>query len=240
MTTPPDPNNPQYPAPPGGYPPPPPSPGDWTGQYPSYPNVPPPPGYPAPAPGGAQPAGGYGYPPGPGYLPPPAYPQGAGYPGFYPPPPAPYADWLRRLGAVIIDSLIVAVPLLALFLIAGLLSAGNLHCTTDQFGTTRCTGSPNPASIVLYIIGWLTAIGLGLYLCYREGTTGQTPGKRLVGIRLVRERDYQVLGFGMAFVRRIAHILDSLPCYLGWLWPLWDAKRQTFADKVMGSVVLRG
>jgi hypothetical protein len=36
----------------------------------------------------------------------------------------------------------------------------------------------------------------------------------------------------------LAHILDSLPCYLGYLWPLWDAKRQTFADKVMGTVVI--
>ena len=34
------------------------------------------------------------------------------------------------------------------------------------------------------------------------------------------------------------HVLDSLPCYLGYLWPLWDAKRQTFADKIMSTVVV--
>jgi len=33
--------------------------------------------------------------------------------------------------------------------------------------------------------------------------------------------------------------LDGLPCYLGYLWPLWDSKRQTFADKIVGTVVVR-
>ena len=72
-----------------------------------------------------------------------------------------------------------------------------------------------------------------------EGQTGQTVGKKALGIRLVRETDGQPLGVGMAFVRRLAHFLDSLACYLGWLWPAWDAKRQTFADKVCSSIVIR-
>ena len=42
----------------------------------------------------------------------------------------------------------------------------------------------------------------------------------------------------MSFVRQLAHVLDGLPCYLGYLWPLWDAKRQTFADKVIGTYVI--
>lgn len=229
MTTPPEPSspyNPQYPPPVGNYP----NPGQ-------YPNVPPPPGYGMP---GGQP-GGYGYPSaGPGYPPPPGYPQVPGYPQSpYPPPPAPYADWLRRVGGFLIDSLIILVPTFALFGIATALTVGSLHCTTDPFGRTSCTGNANPAGIVLEILAWVVGIGLGLYLAYVEGTTGQTPGKRVVGIRLVRERDYQVLGFGMAFLRRLAHFLDSIACYIGWLWPLWDMKRQTFADKVTNSVVLR-
>ncbi len=42
----------------------------------------------------------------------------------------------------------------------------------------------------------------------------------------------------MSFVRAILHILDALPCLIGYLWPLWDSKRQTFADKIMGTVVI--
>jgi hypothetical protein len=34
----------------------------------------------------------------------------------------------------------------------------------------------------------------------------------------------------------VAHLLDSIVCNLGYLFPLWDAKRQTIADKVMSTV----
>ena len=31
---------------------------------------------------------------------------------------------------------------------------------------------------------------------------------------------------------------DSIICYIGWLFPLWDSKRQTLADKIMKTVVI--
>jgi hypothetical protein len=46
------------------------------------------------------------------------------------------------------------------------------------------------------------------------------------------------MGGGMCFFRQLAHYVDSLACYLGWLWPLWDARHQTLADKIMGTVVV--
>lgn len=92
---------------------------------------------------------------------------------------------------------------------------------------------------VLMLVGALVLIGLAIWQLIQEGRTGQTVGKKALGIRLVRESDGQPLGVGMAFVRRLAHFLDSLACYLGWLWPAWDAKKQTFADKVCSSIVIR-
>ncbi len=44
----------------------------------------------------------------------------------------------------------------------------------------------------------------------------------------------------MGVVRTIAHIVDSIICYIGWLFPLWDAQRQTLADKIVKTVVLTG
>jgi uncharacterized RDD family membrane protein YckC len=32
--------------------------------------------------------------------------------------------------------------------------------------------------------------------------------------------------------------VDGIICYIGWLFPLWDAKKQTLADKIMGTVVV--
>ena len=40
-------------------------------------------------------------------------------------------------------------------------------------------------------------------------------------------------------LRQIAHLIDSAIFYVGYLFPLWDAKRQTLADKIMATVCLR-
>jgi uncharacterized RDD family membrane protein YckC len=86
----------------------------------------------------------------------------------------------------------------------------------------------------------LAAFVLALWnSCYRQGRTGQSLGKQLMGTRLVRARDGGTLGFWATLARQLAHVLDSAPLYLGYLWPLWDDRRQTFADKVCDTVVVR-
>ncbi|SEN14704.1 RDD family protein [Actinacidiphila rubida] len=87
--------------------------------------------------------------------------------------------------------------------------------------------------------GSLAGLVVLVVLAYMEGTKGQTPGKMAVGTRTLREADGQLLGFGRALGRRLLHILDALACFLGYLWPLWDQKRQTFADKIVSSVVIK-
>ena len=46
-------------------------------------------------------------------------------------------------------------------------------------------------------------------------------------------RPVELIGAGSGILRTICHILDSLICYIGWLFPLWDAKKNTLADKIM-------
>ncbi|MFG2960557.1 RDD family protein [Streptomyces sp. NPDC048291] len=168
------------------------------------------PGYPQ-APQGVPPQQNYGYPQQPGY------PQqgGYGYPqqGYGATPP--YANWGWRFLSRLIDSLLYGIPYILV-----IVGAGN----------------KTPA---LTIIGFLGLIGLFVYQIILEGRTGQSLGKKAVGTRTLKEETGQPIGAGMAFVRQLAHILDGLPCYLGYLWPAWDAKRQTFADKVCGTIVIR-
>jgi hypothetical protein len=59
-----------------------------------------------------------------------------------------------------------------------------------------------------------------------------------MGIRLVGGSTGEPVGAVMSFVRQLAHYVNSLACYLGWFWPLWDARRQTLSDKIMGTVVV--
>lgn len=177
-------------------------------------------GYPQQAPQGV-PQQGYGYPQQqPGYPQQPGQPYGGGYPqqpGYGAMPEL--AHWGLRLGGFLIDGLIMAVPYFVL-------------------GTIG-TAVGDSVGAVFVLLGFAAMIGIGIWQLYKEGTTGQTIGKKVVGIRLLREVDGLPMGFGMAFVRRLAHFLDSIACYIGWLWPLWDEKKQTFADKVCSSVVVK-
>ncbi|AXG79803.1 RDD family protein [Streptomyces paludis] len=170
-------------------------------------------GYPQQAPQGVPPQG-YGYPQQPG-QPYGAYPQGQpGYGGGMPE----LAHWGLRFGGKLIDGLLYVVPYF--ILVAGASSDGGI-------------------GPVLALVGGLAMLGIFIWQVIQEGSTGQTVGKKVVGIRLLRENDGQPIGAGMAFVRGLAHFLDNIACYIGWLWPLWDQKKQTFADKVCSTVVVK-
>ena len=164
-------------------------------------------------------------PPQPGYGQPPA-PAAGGYvadqPGYY--MGRTLANWPQRVGAYLIDYLIAAIPaFLAVILFSG----------TDP-GETPSAG----ASVVAFLL-YLVSLGIWIYnRAIQQGRTGQSWGKQVLNIRLLRMSDGQPIGGGMAFVRDLAHILDALPCYIGYLFPLWDARRQTFADKIVSTVVL--
>jgi uncharacterized RDD family membrane protein YckC len=73
---------------------------------------------------------------------------------------------------------------------------------------------------------------------YRQGTTGSSIGKSIMKFKVVGEATGQPIGFGMSIVRQLAHFVDAVICYIGYLFPLWDAKRQTIADKIMKTICL--
>jgi uncharacterized RDD family membrane protein YckC len=94
-------------------------------------------------------------------------------------------------------------------------------------------------STVLGSLFGVAGLAYYVYLGYMEGLTGQTPGKAIMGTRLVNVEG-QVIDTGPGVARKFVHILDSLACLLGWFLPLVDAKRQTIADKIMGTFVVEG
>ena len=73
---------------------------------------------------------------------------------------------------------------------------------------------------------------------YRQGTTGSSIGKSIMKFKVVSEKTGQPIGFGLSILRQLAHIIDGAICYIGYLFPLWDAKRQTIADKIMSTICL--
>jgi len=110
----------------------------------------------------------------------------------------------------------------------------------DYFGPVVLAGVIFQMSSGLGSLLYVAAFAWGIYNAYLGGQTGQSTGKKMQGLRLLREQDGQIIGGGMGIARFFVHIVDALPCYLGFLWPLWDAKKQTFADKILSTVVIKG
>jgi uncharacterized RDD family membrane protein YckC len=234
----------QPPPPPGNYPPPPPSQG-------GYPPPPPQGGYPPPPPQG-------GYPPPPpqgGYPPPP--PQGGGFQapqavGGYPPPatagPAlpkeAYTPWLTRVLAYLIDYIPYAI-------IVGigwglLLGTRETACITDtseyDLGEFCATGASTIGQLSVALAGIVAFAYLIWNLGYRQGTTGSSIGKSIMKFKIVSEKTGQPIGFGMSLVRELIYLVAAAACGILWLvavlFPLWDPKRQTLADKIINTIAL--
>ncbi|MBB5856229.1 RDD family protein [Amycolatopsis umgeniensis] len=130
-----------------------------------------------------------------------------------------YAHWGLRAGATLIDF----GPIVVLPIIGSIISA-----------TASYT-----VGMIIAGLGYLAGLGWTIYNRWIQmGTTGQSLGKKVLKIKLVREADGQPIGPLMAFVRDLCHNLDGWVCGLGYLWPLWDQKKQTFADKILSTVVL--
>ncbi|MFD0852228.1 RDD family protein, partial [Actinomadura adrarensis] len=134
------------------------------------------------------------------------------------------AEWGSRVVGYLIDGVIIGAPAGVLYAL-GLVLAG----ATDSAGI----------GFLLIALGYLATFGVALYFIYQEGTTGQTIGKKQAKIKLVDAQTGQPLGFGKAFLRKICHFADGAACYIGFLWPLWDERKQTFADKICNTLVVR-
>lgn len=163
--------------------------------------------------------------------PPPPPPPSAPLPayGSVPPPPAygapvpmpgsgANAEWGQRALAYLID----VAPIIGVVVVEQVLFA-IMPGLIDVFVALLATAA---------IIGWWV-YNYGI----QQGTTGYTLGKGVVGIKLIGESG-QPVGTGMAIARAFVHIIDAIPCYVGFLWPLWDEKKQTFTDKVLNQNVI--
>ena len=139
-----------------------------------------------------------------------------------------YAGFWRRLLATIIDSLLL-MPLLALLL--------QLVYGADYWRWAESNGGMfdlyGPADL---LINYLLPLALTVFFWVRFRGS---PGKLLLGCRVVDARSGGTLGVGQAVLRWFAYIVSALPLCLGFLWIAWDARKQGFHDKIAGSVVIR-
>jgi uncharacterized RDD family membrane protein YckC len=190
-------------------------------------------GLPAPPSGPEAPAS-------PGYTSPPPPGAGGTAPAFQaaqPPMLGQYvlASWLSRVGAQIIDGLIVGIGALILFVIFGaVFSVG--FAASDEAGVV---------SLIVGLLVWVLSVTI-VALIYAPAlmarTNGKTLGRQVTNIRVVRtsgapidfgfamlrEVGVKALLFGIAgsFTFGIANLLDLL-------WPLWDEENRALHDFIV-------
>jgi uncharacterized RDD family membrane protein YckC len=148
----------------------------------------------------------------------------------------PLASWGTRVAATVIDWLILLVPVAVLIAIVVGVAAGS-----------------DTGAVVTAIVGFLAYLVVALIyapvLMARDGArNGQTWGKQILGIRVVRDAGEPV-GFGFAALREIvvkgllvgvaSSIIPLLPWLLDNLWPLWDDQNRALHDMVVSTHVIQ-
>ncbi len=146
-----------------------------------------------------------------------------------------YAGFWIRLIAFSIDNLILhLVSLLVLVAIALLsLIAGFDLFPDDSEGDLLPAGG----SMFLACILMMTSMQI-FYYVYFHGTTGQTPGKKLLGIQVVQVSGRPMTP-GIAFLRWVGYIVSAMFLYLGFLWIIFDGKKQGWHDKIAKTAVVK-
>jgi uncharacterized RDD family membrane protein YckC len=190
-------------------------------------------------------------PPPPGNQPPPAPPYGGSPPGYTPYGggvlPSHYATFGARLGAYLIDGLVMFLIGLPFDIGSWFgvrkafencysiknVDTGNtsIHCPGDALNTGWLA-----IAIALAVVGALVAI---FFYC-KKVAQGQSWGHKALGIRIVDINTNQSISAGKAFGRLICrNFISGVLCGLGFLWMLWDPKKQTWHDKIVSTIVIK-
>jgi uncharacterized RDD family membrane protein YckC len=127
-------------------------------------------------------------------------------------PSGPRAGFWRRFAAYLLD--IILVSIVEIIVIAILRHAIGL------------------AYVINIIFVW------GYFTLLEGGPTGQTLGKKALGIRVFDFHSGGPIGYGRGFLRQIVRIISAAVIFLGYFWMLWDREKQCWHDKAATDVVV--
>lgn len=138
------------------------------------------------------------------------------------------ASWGRRVVALIIDAIVMGLISFAL-VVPGLILAGDLDDPN----------APLPGALWFGLVVALL-VNVAYYGIF-QGKSGQTLGKKAMGIYVVDMTAGAPIGIGRGIGRYLITIVLANLCFfytiLDYLWPVWDQRNQRLTDKMMSSVV---
>ncbi len=157
------------------------------------------------------------------------------------------AGFGARLGANLLDGLFLSLISLVATIPLGLFVRSRWETTLEP-----CTSNGQPdmcdvatddaigALLVALAIWAIFSLFLALVYHVRAvAKTGQTPGRKILGIKVVDTATGQPPSFGKTLLRYFVSGFSGSVCLLGYLWMLWDRNNQTWHDKAASTVVVR-
>ena len=142
-----------------------------------------------------------------------------------------YGGFWRRTIAFLIDKVALSLISMILLFIASLfLGLGfpfNLSINISEVITGTFLLSYYGTTIFLNMV----------YFTYFHGTTGQTPGKKILGLKVIQKTGNEMT-LGLAFLRWVGYIISGLVFNLGFLWVAFDRKKQGWHDKIAATYVI--
>lgn len=147
----------------------------------------------------------------------------------------PYANFMRRLVAFILDYLLISILLsilITLFMPAGFAIEGPEVVEYDMDYVRDLTEAAGPFMIVFYIAWWL-------YNALMHASSWQaTLGKRAMSI-IVTDLEGNRISFAKATLRFIGKLISTFIFFLGYLLAAFTSRRQALHDMIGGTVVLK-
>lgn len=149
-----------------------------------------------------------------------------------------YASFGRRLAAYLLDNIIIAVSSMIISIVLIFILAIVIILVS---GNSSRANISNVVDVLMFIVPMIIAILFTYpYWIYLTGKNGQTIGKKLLHIKVIRLDGVERVGYLKAFLRDvIGKGLSLWALGFGFLWMLWDGKKQTWADKIAETIVIK-
>ena len=149
-----------------------------------------------------------------------------------------YAGFVSRLVAVAIDlSIITSITVVVSWASLSLLQDVGI----DIRDCPPLDSGAGDGALLCFVIQWagiiVGAMFPSVYALFFWSTTGQTPGKAVMGLRIVR-LDGRPMTLWTAIVRLVGYSISLATAGLGFLLALSDNRRQALHDKIAHTCVI--
>ncbi len=134
--------------------------------------------------------------------------------------------WIRLL-AYVLDSLLLGVIIMVIYIPAGFIIG------------PMAMRNPGLAMAITSLVFLLVSVLSILYILYFWAVKGATPGKKIIGLKIIREDGVEPMGWGKAALRLLGYILSGMIMYIGFIMIAFTDRKRGLHDMIAGTLVVK-